>query len=92
MANIGTGKGGKSLQDRELAARVRTLALSKIEEILSMPIVKMKSDDYALYKEILVKLSGSVLPRLNEVTGEGGNPIEASIIMLPQRNADKPKP
>ena len=30
----GTGKGGKSFQDRELAARVRRLSLTRIKEIL----------------------------------------------------------
>jgi hypothetical protein len=34
MANIGTGKGGKSFQDRKLAADVRNLALRNIETSL----------------------------------------------------------
>ena len=76
MANIGTGKGGKSLQDRELAASVRNLALSKIKSLLEMPEVKMKQDDYELYKAVLIKLAGTVLPRLNEHTGEDGEPIQ----------------
>jgi hypothetical protein len=37
--------GGKSLQDRELAARVRSLALREIESAL-----KNKADDVELYK------------------------------------------
>ncbi len=36
----------------------------------------MKHDDYDLYKAILVELSGSILPRLNEVTGEDGESIK----------------
>ncbi|MBU1075819.1 MAG: hypothetical protein KKH98_00910 [Spirochaetes bacterium] len=71
--------GGKSLNDRKLAARVRTLALGKIEDILNQPIVKMKADDYELYKAILVKLAGTVLPKINEVTGEDG---EALVIKI----------
>jgi hypothetical protein len=71
--------GGKSLQDRKLAAQVRSLALEKIKELLEMPPVKMKADDYELYKAVLIKLAGSILPRLNEVTGEDGEPIKHSI-------------
>ncbi len=41
-----------------------------------MPTVKMNADDYELYKAVLIKLSGSVLPRLNEVSGEDGEPIK----------------
>jgi len=70
------GKGNPTVQDREASKRVRSLTLEKIEEILSQPIVKMKHDDYDLYKAILIKLAGSVLPRLSEVSGEDGGPIE----------------
>ncbi len=65
----GTGQGGKSFQDRELAARVRTLALGEIEKILKKP-------KHKLYGAVIVKLAGTVLPRLNEVTGLGGDPLE----------------
>lgn len=67
--------GGKTLNDRKLAAEVRTLTLNKIKALLEMPEVKMKADDYELYKAVLIKLSGSVLPRLNEHSGEDGQPI-----------------
>ena len=64
--------GGKSLNDRKLAAEVRTLTLNKIKAILEMPEVKMKADDYELYKAILIKLSGTILPRLQyHSDGEG---------------------
>ena len=65
----GTGQGGKTMQDRELAARVRTLTLEECEKALR----KRKGK---LYEAVLLKLAGSVLPRLNEHTGEGGEPIE----------------
>ena len=68
MSNIGTGKGGRSFQDREQSARVRTLALSEIEKILKKP-------SHKLYGQVIVKLAGSVLPRLNEHTGEDGSPL-----------------
>lgn len=67
--------GGKSLQDRELAAQVRSLTLSKIKAIFEMPRVDMNEHDARLHDEILVKLAGSVLPRLNEVSGPEGAPI-----------------
>lgn len=73
LGNIGGS--GKSLQDRKLAAEVRNLSLLKIKAILEMPEVKMKQDDYELYKNILIKLAGTVLPRLNEHTGEEGGAI-----------------
>jgi len=63
----GTGQGGKTLNDRELAARVRTLTLKECEKAL-----KKKKGKF--YEAILLKLAGSVLPRINEVSGpEGGN-------------------
>lgn len=69
MANIGTGKGGKSFQDRETAARVRSLALGEIEKVLT------EQEDKDLYKAVLIKLAGTVLPRLNEHSGPEGQPI-----------------
>ncbi len=60
---------GKNMNDRELAARVRTLALEEIEKVL------IKGNGQ-LYEAVLIKLAGSVLPRLNELTGDGGGPIE----------------
>lgn len=64
----GTGQGGKSFQDRELAARVRTLTLQECEKAL----LKKKGK---LYEAVLLKLAGSVLPRLNEHTGADGEPL-----------------
>ena len=58
------------MQDRELAARVRTLTLNEIEKVLKFKRNKR------LYEAVLVKLAGSVLPRLNEHTGEDGGPIQ----------------
>lgn len=65
----GTGKGGKSFQDRELAARVRTLALSEIEKVLKNP-------KHKLYGQVLVRVAGSVLPRISEVSGPDGGAIQ----------------
>lgn len=78
----GTGQGGKSFQDRELAARVRTRALTDILTVLSddkKSVEKVaKWSDYK--KHVLEKLAGSILPRLNEHAGEGGGPVEITLI------------
>jgi hypothetical protein len=74
----GTGQGGKSFQDRELAARVRTLSLTEIEHVL-------KNRKHKLYGPVLIKLAGSVLPRLNEHTGEDGGPIQITGVKVTLR-------
>lgn len=79
MATNGTGKGGKSFQDRDLAARVRTLTLNECHRQL----LKKKGK---LYEAVLLRLAGSVLPRLNEHGGEGGGPIQVTLV----KYADKP--
>ena len=63
---------GKDFNDRTLAAEVRTLTLNKIKEILS----EKKPKDKEFYKALILRLAGGVLPRLNEHTGEGGEPIQ----------------
>lgn len=74
----GTGKGGKSFQDRELAARVRTKTLNDLLLVLSddkKSLAKVaKWSDYK--KRVLEKLSGSILPRLNEHSGADGAPLK----------------
>lgn len=61
--------GGKSLNDRKLAASVRTLALSEIKAILEEEgFTEMK-------KQIILKLAPSLLPRLNEHTGDDGKDL-----------------
>lgn len=75
MTNNGTGKGGKSFQDRELAARVRSLTMKRCEELL------IKGEG-VLYEAILLRLAGTVLPRLNEHSGPEGKPIPISDIFV----------
>jgi hypothetical protein len=70
----GTGQGGKSFQDRELAATVRTQALNDILAVLTDSENVEGWSDYK--KQVVLKLSGTVLPRLNEHTGEDGGPIQ----------------
>jgi len=87
------GGGSPKLFDRKLAAEVRTLTLKKIKAILEMPEVKMKADDYELYKAVLIKLAGTVLPRLNEHTGEDGGAIliNGNTIEVKKYNGDSSK-
>ena len=74
MANgNGTGKGGKTYEERLLANSVRGLALTEIEKILKKP-------KHKLYGAVIIKLAGTVLPRLNEHSGEGGGPVEVTLI------------
>lgn len=71
--------GGKSLNDRKLAAKVRTLALNEIFKCLSIPRIDMSASEYDLYKAILIKLAGAVLPKLDEITGEDGEKLTITI-------------
>ncbi len=64
---------GKDFNDRVLAAEVRTLALYEIKKILKNPKSKY-------YGPILVKLAGGVLPRLNEHSGQDGEPIQIEMV------------
>jgi hypothetical protein len=61
--------GGKSLQDRELAAAVRGLALTEIKNILELKTMT------PLKQQVILKLAGTVLPRLNERSGPDSDSI-----------------
>ena len=78
--------GGKSLNDRKLAAKVRTLTLKQILKLLSTDRSEMSDWEKDLYKQVFIKLSGTVLPRLNEHTGEDG---EKLIITISKEVAEK---
>ena len=69
------GNGAPTVVDRELSKKVRRLTLKKIERILQQPVVRMTVEEYNLYKQVLLKLAGTVLPRLNEHSGPDGKPI-----------------
>ncbi|MFA5961521.1 MAG: hypothetical protein WC848_02490 [Parcubacteria group bacterium] len=71
--------GGKSLNDRKLAAEVRTLVLKKIKQLLEIPDCERSVEEFELYRAVLIKLAGSILPRLNEVTGEDGEGLTITI-------------
>jgi len=73
MATVHTGQGGKSFQDRELASKVRTQALNDLYLILTNDKKTEKWSD--LKRQVLLKMSTSILPRLNEHSGPDGKPI-----------------
>ncbi len=54
--------------DRLRAQELRTLALDEM-------ILVLKGNDAEFKKALLLRLAGSVLPRLNEHTGEDGKAI-----------------
>jgi hypothetical protein len=76
--------GGKSLNDRKLAASVRTLTLKKIQQIL-------EGEDCDYQRQIVLKLAGTVLPRLNEHTGEDGKDLPTPILAyaVPNNNSNQ---
>lgn len=74
--------GGKSLNDRQLAASVRSLALKEIKTVL-------EGKDAEYKKAVILKLAPTLLPRLNEHTGEDGRdlfpvPILANMNVQPR--------
>jgi hypothetical protein len=76
---IGTGQGGKSMQDRELANKVRTRALADLLLILNEDKRVEKWSEYK--KRIIEKMSVAILPRLNEHAGEGGGAIKTETVI-----------
>ena len=72
MNGNGTGRTGKSFQDRQLAAEVRRLTLEQIKAILTG---QHEIKDLDFKKAIILKLAGTVLPRLNEHSGPEGEPL-----------------
>lgn len=74
--------GGKSLNDRKLAASVRTLTLKKIQTIL-------EGEDNDYQRQIILKLAGTVLPRLNEHTGEDGDKLTIQVISYENSNSSQ---
>ena len=65
------------MQDRELATKVRTKALNDIYAVLDGDEdVETWSD---LKKQVVLKLAGTVLPRLNEHSGPDGGEIPLPI-------------
>ena len=64
--------------DRKLGAEVRRMTLNKIKDILGDE--EHKKYDEKFQREVLLKLATNALPRLNEHTGESGDPINVNIV------------
>jgi hypothetical protein len=68
---------GVTLNDKKLAASVRTLTLGKIKKILETEYDKSTQlDDYRFQRDLILKLAPTVLPRITELSGEDGGPIQ----------------
>lgn len=61
---------GASFNDRKLAGEVREMGLKHLKRVLA-PNFK----DKEFQKAVILKISSSLLPRLNEITGQDGNPL-----------------
>jgi len=53
---------GVAIQDRKLAAKVRSLTLEKIMKVLN-------GEENDFQRQVLLKLAATVLPRINEHSG-----------------------
>ena len=74
--------------DRKLGAEVRRMTLNKIKDILGDE--EHKKYDEKFQREVLLKLATNALPRLNEHTGESGDPINVSIVNYVRDNTAVP--
>jgi hypothetical protein len=63
---------------RQLGAEVRDLTLKEIKSILLDE--KNEKHGKEFRQQVILRLAGNVLPRINEVTGEGGEPLQIQII------------
>lgn len=72
-------RGGKSFNDRKLAAEVRALTLEEIKKVLI-------GEDLEYKKQIILTLARTVLPRLTEITGEDGKDLP---VFLPLEAMEK---
>lgn len=64
---------GKNFNDRELAAKVRTLALEKVFSILT------KGEKHKLFRPIIERLAPTLLPRLSVLSSDDDRPLIVQI-------------
>ncbi len=78
---------GKTHQDRELASQVRSLCLNEIKDIfeykqpegITSENAEVVKQMYEMKKQLILKMSTSILPRLNELSGPDGGEIPLPI-------------
>ncbi len=87
QTRTGTGQGGKSFQDRKLAADVRTQALKDVQAILKGNKGVEKWSEYK--KQLILRLATTILPRLNEHTGADGKELPVPILTLNVQGDDR---
>lgn len=73
------GAKGVNFNDRELASKVRTLAMNETFHVLSHRKNK-------LYGPVLTRIAGTLLPRLNVLSGDENQPL---VITISKTIADK---
>ena len=64
--------------DRKLGAEVRRMTLKMIQRILADEANEKYDEKFR--RDVLLKLTTNVLPRINEHTGESGEPINVNIV------------
>lgn len=69
---------GIALTDRKLGAEVRRLGLKKLKVILEDENHEKYSKEFQ--QQILLKLASTLLPRINEHTGENGGEIKINLM------------
>ena len=74
-------QGGKPFYDREQAGKLRTKLLEDSLLVLSdKPEDIERVEEWSKFKkDLILKMSTNLLPRLNEHTGDSGEPINISI-------------
>ena len=82
----GTGKGGKSFQDRELSASVRRQGLEELKLVLMDSPKTKKWSEYK--RQMLLKLAPTLLPRLNEYAGADGGELPQPIFNVFAHNSN----
>ena len=73
-------KQGRNFNDRELASQVRSLALNEMKYLFELEDLTDEEKD--MKKQLLLRMSTSLLPRLNELTGLDGEKLEV-IVPIP---------
>ena len=76
----GGGQGGKTWEDKKLAGEVRQFCLREIKRALEGKY------DEEFKKAVILRLAGSILPRLNEHSGPEGKPIPLLNVLFESNN------
>ena len=78
--------GGKSINDKRKRAKLRNRLLDVVSDIVNKPVKQMSNEEYDLYKQVVLKMCGNLLPKLQEVTGEDGGDIKIKLVKYGDSN------